>query len=307
MRRRTSVALIGAVFCGVLLGASLWTPKGLNASATRAVAQHASTFVWRENAPWFGGFSALEIAPDGASAIIVSDRGRRLDVDFTREDGRIVKVDIRQRSPLWSKGAKPREPGDFDSEGIAQTPNGLCVSFEMDDRVGCYPRARAPVDILPKPRDFNAFSLNGGLEALAADAQGRLWAIPEDFSDRAGAVPVFLYDGSRWSIPFRLPDRGAFHPVGADIFDGVLYVLERQFVTIGFRSRLVRVDLAGGPVTTLLESHLGVYDNLEGVSVWRDQKGRLIATMISDDNFKRWVQRTEIVEFILPDRLASVQ
>ncbi len=57
---------------------------------------------------------------------------------------------------------------------------------------------------------------------------------------------------------------------------------------------------APGDETLLLETASGTYDNLEGVSVWRDAGGRLRATMISDDNFK-FFQRTEIVEYALPD------
>jgi len=42
------------------------------------------------------------------------------------------------------------------------------------------------------------------------------------------------------------------------------------------------------------------HDNLEGVSVWRDADGALRATLVSDDNF-RFLQQTEIVEYLLPD------
>jgi len=40
--------------------------------------------------------------------------------------------------------------------------------------------------------------------------------------------------------------------------------------------------------------------NLQGMSIWRDATGQLIATMISGDNFLS-LQRTEIVEISLPD------
>jgi hypothetical protein len=43
----------------------------------------------------------------------------------------------------------------------------------------------------------------------------------------------------------------------------------------------------------------GTHDNLEGLDVWADAEG-LRATMISDDNF-RFFQRTEIVDYRLPD------
>jgi hypothetical protein len=43
-----------------------------------------------------------------------------------------------------------------------------------------------------------------------------------------------------------------------------------------------------------------MHDNLEGLSVWRDDQGVLHATMISDDNFI-FVQQTQIVEYRLLD------
>ena len=49
----------------------------------------------------------------------------------------------------------------------------------------------------------------------------------------------------------------------------------------------------------LFASLPGVYDNLEGIAVWRDDAGGLHLTMISDDNFI-FFQRTEIVEYDLP-------
>jgi hypothetical protein len=49
---------------------------------------------------------------------------------------------------------------------------------------------------------------------------------------------------------------------------------------------------------TVLETSLGTHDNLEGVSVWVDTKGRTRLTFISDDNFMPF-QKTEVVEYVL--------
>ena len=48
----------------------------------------------------------------------------------------------------------------------------------------------------------------------------------------------------------------------------------------------------------LLESRIGQFDNLEGISVWRDDRNRTRITLISDDNFFLF-QKTELVEFVL--------
>ena len=85
--------------------------------------------------------------------------------------------------------------------------------------------------------------------------------------------------------------------------DGRFYVLERDTGAIGFRSRLRRWNVTANGVTgeeILFQSRLTAHDNLEGVPVWRDGQGRLRATMVSDNNFLV-LQRTELVEYLLPD------
>jgi hypothetical protein len=49
---------------------------------------------------------------------------------------------------------------------------------------------------------------------------------------------------------------------------------------------------------TLLETGFGATDNLEGISVWRDQAGRTRVTLVSDDNFFA-LQRTVVMEYLL--------
>jgi hypothetical protein len=88
--------------------------------------------------------------------------------------------------------------------------------------------------------------------------------------------------------------------VGADIFEDRLYVLERDFMGIGFRSRVRAFDLNGENEVTLIDSQILTHDNLEGISVWRDSPETLRITMLSDNNF-RSLQRTEFVEYRIND------
>ena len=70
----------------------------------------------------------------------------------------------------------------------------------------------------------------------------------------------------------------------------------------GFATRVRRFDLNSDSLTgevELLRSTAGAYDNLEGISVWQTDAG-LRMTLVSDDNFN-FFQRTELVEFALPD------
>ncbi len=104
-----------------------------------------------------------------------------------------------------------------------------------------------------------------------------------------------------------LPRRGSFLPTGADIGpDGLLYILERAFTALGFRSRIRRLDPAapGAGVQTLITTPMGLHDNLEGISVWRSNTGATCLTLVSDDNFLA-IQTSELVEYALTETLAG--
>ena len=80
-------------------------------------------------------------------------------------------------------------------------------------------------------------------------------------------------------------------------------MLERSVSLIGFRSRLRRWQITEDSPhaeEVLFETAIDTHDNLEGLSIWRDNQNRLQATMIPDDNFLT-LQRTELVEYLLPD------
>ena len=139
-----------------------------------------------------------------------------------------------------------------------------------------------------------------GPEALAADAAGRLYAIPEWRPGPHRPILVHRFADGRWSTPFSLPVRGSYMVTGADIGpDGRLYVLERMFTFGGFRSRVRSLALDGTGLRVELESRAGRHGNLEGIAVWRDAEGRLRATMVSDDNQLSWLQVTEFVDYAL--------
>ena len=282
MRRRSFVALIAAAAVPALA----WPRQG------------GGAFRWQFEHPDFGGLSALHLWPDGLRFLALSDRGRFLQGDLTRDAaGRIVAADVARMGRLLGLGGQALKPRESDSEGVAVAADGtVYVSFEGPGggRVWRYDRIDGPAKALPRPDAFKAMSLNGSLEALAIDAKGWLYALPEGAV--AGGHALWRFDGD-WAQIGVVPQRGAFLPVAADFGpDGRLYLLERRFVfPIGFASRLsVLHPGAWDRPETLWQSTLGEYDNLEGLSVTRGPKG-LRATMVSDDNFMA-VQRTELVE-----------
>ncbi|MES2432390.1 MAG: esterase-like activity of phytase family protein [Pseudomonadota bacterium] len=264
-------------------------------------------FLWKMDDPQFGGFSGIEVAENGRDIIVLSDRGAYTTGQITRSDtGRIASIAANPVMPLQGADGKPLSPGLSDSEGIALAADGsVYVSFEGPARVLHYPKLGDRLKDLPSPREFKAMQKNSALEALAIDATGTLYTLPE----RSGALdkpfPVYRFKDGKWDKRLQIPRDGGYLPVGADFGpDGKLYLLERDFRGLaGFSSRLRRFTL--GPKgfdkgETLLQTPVGLYDNLEGVSIWRDAAGHLTATMVSDDNFKFFL-RTQIVEYQLPD------
>lgn len=295
MRRRTSLALIaGGLATLALRGRAAAGPAFLGA------------FDWRMNDPNFGGFSAIHVYPGGTRFLAVSDRGWWTEGRLVRDSaGRITQVAADPLRPLMATTTEPLAEARRDAEGLAVAPDGsVYVSFEgrRAARVLRWARLDGPAQNLPTPDAFVRMQANSALEALAIGPDGALYTLPERSGGETVPFPVWRFRNGHWDQPFALPRRGPFLAVGADIGpDGRFYLLERDFRGLsGFATRLRRFDLRGGAEETLLETPLGTHGNLEGVSVWRNGQGRLVATMIADDNF-RFFQRGDIVEYLLSD------
>lgn len=273
-----------------------------------ARAEFLQSIRWRDDDPAFGGFSGLELSEDGVGFTTISDRGTIWRGRIERDaEGTIRSVSAGPPAVLQNQSGRPLRRSEGDSEGLALAPDGSAfISFEGLHRVAHYPRDVGPSAPLPRPEAFRELQPNSGLEALAIDAEGALYALPERSGKLTRPFPVFRYRNGSWDQPFAVPRDGDWLPVGADFGpDGRFYLLERDFWgLLGFLSR-VRVftieddRITGGEV--LLQTRAGRHDNLEGLAVWRDAQGAIRLTMISDDNF-RLLQRTEIVEYRLAPR-----
>lgn len=303
MRRRSARAL-GAV-AGLCIGLVLTTDAGQPGAAT-----YLGSFRWQMDDPAFGGFSAIELDPDGQGFMALTDRGYTVAGRIARDgSGRITAITAAPPAPLRDIDGQPLRRLRSDSEGLAMAPGGgFHVAFEGRHRVSHHAHAEAPATPVPDHPAFAGMQLNSSLEGLAVDRRGHVFTLPE----RSGALdrpfPVYRFDGRGWDIPFALSRSGGFLPVGLDIGpDGWLYVLERALTGPGFRTRLRRLDVTGDRIRAeevLLQTGTATHDNLEGLSVWQDAAGQIRVTMISDDNF-RFFQRTELVEYAVAPPLAS--
>ncbi|MDF9303926.1 esterase-like activity of phytase family protein [Tritonibacter mobilis] len=307
MRRRSffrlasvAIGLLVALCAAALAASTVWSVTHADSNSARLV----SSYRWHEDAPWFGGMSGLELSEDGTRFVAITDRSHLVKGEIIRQDGDITGLRMTEQHRLRDAGGA-RMPEDVeDSEGLVVQGARMFVSFESPHRVLEYNATE--VRQLPSPRGFRRFSFNASFEALAQSPEGYLLLIAESPPRNKNVSRVWRWSGAEgWQGLGPYPEADGFLPVGADFGpDGALYVLERKFAKIGFRSRLRRFDLTakglgGGEI--LLNTPLARHDNLEGLSIWRTPSGSLRATMISDDNFF-WVQRTELVEYDLPAR-----
>jgi hypothetical protein len=252
--------------------------------------------------PRFGGFSGLEVGPDGARFFALTDRGSIASGRLERNsEGRITGIAETSLVRLLDPEGAPVSGGGADPEGLAIDDTGrLYVSFEARHRVWAFAAPDAPAEVIPQHPDFRRFQPNSGMEALAVDAAGRLYTLPERSGSEDRPFPVYRFDGA-WSEPFSIPRDGTWLPVGADFGpDGRLYLLERDFRGLfGFYARISRFDVgeAGtGPREVLWETQAVFQNNFEGIAAWRDPAGTTRLTLISDDNFTG-VLTTEFADF----------
>ena len=303
MRRRFTVPLILA------LGIVPWFALKPDPPATPPAeqpAQLSAVITARDAADWAGGFSGIEVTGDGSAWVLVTDRGHIARGNFTRSDGTLTGWNITAFQPLVDKNGDTREFPHTDAEGLAMDADGrLNVSFEHAHRILRYDAWDAPAVWPSYTRSWRALARNGGLEALAIDAEGTLFTLPEEIAP--GATEALVYrrkPNTRWEQPFTLPLTEGYKPTGADFGpDGRLYLLERGFFPPAFRSRvrsLSVTDTGVDDIRVLLETPLFTHGNLEGIAVWRDPAGQIRLTMISDDNFLP-VLPSEIVEYIVTE------
>ena len=293
MHKRLTIALGTALLLGWQVSA---TPEG--------AAQHVSSVKWNQSEDWFGGFSGIEVSADGQSFTALTDSGTLVTGAFVREGGTITAVQTQSAQPVMDAEGAIRHDAHRDTEGLAIPSKGpYYVSFEGRHQVFSYPSAGQRGTGLSRHEDFSKMERNGSLEALAIDEKNRLYTLAETPTSAWTDLPVYRFERGEWSHVFTLPARNGFRPVGADFGpDGRLYLLERRFNGLGFRTRVRAFDVTETGVSgeeTLLVTSTGTHDNLEGLAVWQDDAGQLRLTMVSDDNFL-FYQKTEIVEYRLP-------
>jgi len=168
------------------------------------------------------------------------------------------------------------------------------------------------LEILDKPKGAKKMGGNKGLEAMTVMKGGPFKGTPvamsERLFDKAGNHTGWIWQGHH-PKPFHITNIDDYDITDiASLEDGTLFVLERRFRwTDGVKMRVRRLDAdALKPGVTLdgdvlIEADLeNEIDNMEGLDVIRRANGDVVLTMISDDNFNPLLQRSLLLQFLLP-------
>lgn len=277
--------------------------------------------VLSSSSPSFGGWSGITVDADGLRFLAVSDEGSWLGGEITYRGRAPSGIAGARTGPLRAlRGRHIDKKKDLDAEAISLVDGGLTrgtalIGFERNHRIGVFPVVEgvleAPVRYLKLTPDMRQMKANKGFEAVAVlkggPAKGSVVAFaeryPGDVSQHVGWIWV-----KEQPQRLSLVDHGDFEITDAtSLPDGTLLVLERRFrwtEGVKMRLRLIAADaVKPGAVLdgeTLLEADLASeIDNMEGLAAHRDAAGETVLTLISDNNFNTFLQRTLLLQFTL--------
>lgn len=269
----------------------------------------------------FGGWSGLVMDPGGRNLLAVSDAGSWLTADVAYEGERPTQMTNARIGPLLDAGgAALKGKREQDAESIALLDGTLArgtllIGFERVHRIGRFEirdrEPRAPSGYMRMPPDAKRMQRNQGIEALAVlqagPLRGSVVAFAERFTRGSGQHTGWIWvRGEPHRI--QLQDIDDFNITdAAGLPDGGLLVLERYFRwTAGVKMRIRRLApgeiVPGARMTgrTLLEADSSYeIDNMEGLAVHRNARGETVVSLISDDNFNHFLQRTIFLQFAL--------
>jgi hypothetical protein len=281
--------------------------------------------VLTSTSPFFGGWSGLLVNDDGRRFVALSDIGVWMTGELTYDGARPAGIANARLGPLRNEiGRVIAGTRDRDSESIALASgsfdNGeVLIGFEDRHRIERFglsadglSQSRGRVFLPPAAYKMNR---NQGLEAMTVmkggPFKGDIIALSERFYDPERHHTGWLRTGTdvpSWRT-IHMANKGDFDLTDlSSLDDGTLFVLERRFRWLeGVKMRLVRV--APKDVTTdrtidgetLIEADVkDNIDNMEGLAVTPAKSGGLLVTMISDDNFNPLLQRTLLLQFLIP-------
>ena len=253
----------------------------------------------------YGGFSGLLIKNEGTEALVVTDKSFFFVLELRRDDNDFLTgYSVIKKGRILSSKGEHLNGRNTDSESIAMDANNnYYISFESNHRIMMHTEVEGKGIFVPKHPMFRKLSVNKGIEALAIDNENRLIAIPEKPPLGISDVPIFRFQNNKWEIIKYVKIEDNFLVTAAEILPmGLLLILERKFSwTQGFKTRfrLISIDKFDNTEPIIVfTSTANQFDNLEGMTFWKDKKGEMRILTVSDDNFHP-LQQSEIREFFL--------
>ena len=234
----------------------------------------------------------------------MSDKSDYFEGELIRtESGHISNLKISRSGHLLSSAGLPLQDKNIDSESIVKDANNtFYISFESNNRIMSHTALNSPGEFLPKHKDFKGLNYNKGLEALALNEDGDLFAIPEKPPLGYLKYPIYKFAGEKWIIFTTFTPIGNFQISDAAFLSNTeLLLLERTFNwSLGFILRIRQLTFKNNKVIKdriLIETTSGAY-NHEGLDIWKNQAGEIMLTLISDNNFLPFL-KSEIREYKL--------
>ena len=253
----------------------------------------------------YGGFSGLLVNNAGTEALVVTDKSFFFVLELRRDDNDILTgYSVIKKGRILSSKGEHLNGRNTDSESIAMDGNNnYYISFESNHRIMMHAEVEGKGIFVPKHPMFRKLSVNKGIEALAIDNENRLIAIPEKPPLGISDIPIFRLQNNKWEIIKYVKIEDNFLVTDAEILPmGLLLILERKFSwTQGFKTRfrLISLDKFNNTEPIIVfTSTSNQFDNLEGMTFWKDKKGEMRILTVSDDNFHP-LQQSEIREFFL--------
>ncbi len=253
----------------------------------------------------YGGFSGLLIKNAGTEAIAVTDKSFFFVLELRRDDNDFLTgYSVIKKGRILSSKGEHLNGRNTDSESITMDANNnYFISFESNHRIMMHTEVEGKGIFVPKHPMFRKLSVNKGIEALAIDNENRLIAIPEKPPLGISDIPIFRLQNNKWEIIKYVKIEDNFLVTDAEILPmGLLLILERKFSwTQGFKTRFRLISLEKFDNTEpiiVFTSTANQFDNLEGMTFWKDKKGEMRILTVSDDNFHP-LQQSEIREFFL--------
>jgi hypothetical protein len=270
----------------------------------------------------FGGWSGLVMDADGKRLLSISDVGYWMCADVERDaNGAPAALTHARIGPLRAVGGRPlRVKREQDAESVALVDGTidrgrLLIGFERIHRIGRFEvhdgEVQAPSGYLRLPPDARGMHPNQGLEAVtvlrAGPYKGSVLAFAERFTRGSGYHTGWIWANDK-PQRLQLEDIDGFNITdAAGLPDGSVLVLERYFrwsSGVKMRVRLLEAqEIKPGARMhgrILCEADSGYQiDNMEGIAVHTGARGETVVSMISDDNFNHFLQRTVFLQFTL--------